>query len=47
MDFTCIHIFGHILSEDIIKSIETDNSLFGNRESDFAIEGHSVNKEID
>lgn len=47
MDFTCIHIFGHILSEDIIKAIESDNNLSGNRERDFGMEGTTVKKEID
>ena len=47
MDFTCIHIFGHILSEDIIKAIESDNNLPGNRERDFGMEGTTVKKEID
>jgi len=47
MDFTCIHIFGHLLSEDIIKAIESDNNLAGNRDRDFGIEGNTVKKEVD
>lgn len=45
MDYTSIHIYGHILSDDILRSVERDTTLSGNRESDFGIDisvAHSI-----
>lgn len=48
MDYSCIHIYGHIISEEIIKSIETDSNFPGNTEKDFAIPtGVNVRQTID
>ncbi|MDY6249529.1 MAG: restriction endonuclease [Bacteroidaceae bacterium] len=38
MDYTSIHINGHLLSDDILRSIEQDNTLQGNRIQDFGID---------
>lgn len=38
MDYTSIHIYGHLLSDDILHSIERDQNLMGNREQDFSID---------
>ena len=38
MDYTSIHIYGHLLSDDILRSIEQDNTLVGNREQDYCID---------
>lgn len=38
MDYTSIHIYGHLLSDDILHEIETDSSMQGNRESDFNLD---------
>lgn len=38
MDYTSIHIYGHLLSDDILRSIEQDNTLVGNREQDYSID---------
>lgn len=38
MDYTSIHIYGHLLSDDILRSIEQDSNLIGNRELDFGID---------
>ena len=38
MDYTSIHIYGHILSDDILHNIERDNTYEGNREQDFAMD---------
>lgn len=38
MDYTSIHVYGHLLSDDILHSIETDRSLEGNREADFKLD---------
>ena len=38
MDYTSIHIYGHLLSDDILHNIERDNTFEGNREQDFAID---------
>lgn len=46
MDYTSIHIYGHLLSDDILNSIERDNNLIGNREQDFGIDSH-VSQAID
>ena len=38
MDYTSIHIYGHLLSDEILRSIEQDNTLLGNREQDYSID---------
>ncbi len=38
MDYTSIHIYGHLLSDEILRSIEQDTSLLGNRDQDFSID---------
>lgn len=38
MDYTSIHIYGHLFSDDILRSIEQDNTLVGNREQDYCID---------
>ena len=38
MDYTSIHIYGHLLSDDILHEIETDASMQGNREQDFNLD---------
>lgn len=38
MDYTSIHIYGHLLSDDILHEIETDLSMLGNREQDFNLD---------
>lgn len=38
MDYTSIHIYGHLLSDDILHEIETDSSMQGNREQDFNLD---------
>lgn len=38
MEYTSIHIYGHFLSDDILHSIERDNTLIGNREQDFGLD---------
>lgn len=35
MDYTSIHIYGHILSDDVLHQIENDTAMQGNREQDF------------
>ena len=35
MDYTSIHIYGHILSDDVLHQIENDTTMQGNREQDF------------
>lgn len=46
MELTSIHIYGHLLSDDIIHSVERDFNLLGNREIDFRIDV-SVSQSID
>lgn len=46
MDFTSIHIYGHLLSDDILHNIERDNTLSGNRDQDFRMD-ISVSSAID
>lgn len=46
MDYTSIHVYGHLLSDDILHQIETDKNLAGNRDSDFALDS-SVQETID
>lgn len=38
MDYTSIHIYGHLLSDDILHEIETDSTMVGNRELDFNLD---------
>lgn len=46
MDYTSIHIYGHLLSDDILHHIERENTLIGNRDQDFGID-ISVSSAID
>lgn len=46
MDYTSIHIYGHLLSDDILHNIERENTLNGNRDQDFGID-ISVSSAID
>ena len=46
MDYTSIHIYGHLLSDDILHNIERDNTLIGNRDQDFVMD-ISVSSAID
>ena len=46
MDYTSIHIYGHLLSDDILHNIEHDNTLIGNRDQDFGMD-ISVSSAID
>lgn len=46
MDYTSIHIYGHLLSDDILHNIERDNTLIGNRDQDFGLD-ISVSSAID
>lgn len=46
MDYTSIHVYGHLLSDDILNSIERDNTLAGNREQDYGIDSR-VSQAID
>lgn len=46
MDYTSIHIYGHLLSDDLLRAIEQDNALQGNREQDFGLD-ISVSSAID
>lgn len=46
MDYTSIHIYGHLLSDDILHNIERDNTLIGNRDQNFGMD-ISVSSAID
>lgn len=46
MDYTSIHIYGHLLSDDILHNIERDNTFIGNRDQDFGMDT-SVSSAID
>lgn len=46
MDYTSIHVYGHLLSDDIMRQIETDKALVGNRENDFRLDS-SLQEAID
>ena len=46
MDYTSIHIYGHLLSDDILRNIEQDTNLQGNRDQDFGVDG-STSMNID
>lgn len=43
MDYTSIHIYGHFLSDDVLKAIEQDYTLIGNREQDFGLDSQVQN----
>ncbi len=38
MDYISIHVYGHMLSDDILRNIEQDTTMQGNREIDFGID---------
>ena len=46
MDYTSIHVYGHLLSDDILNAVERDTNLAGNREQDFGIDSR-VSQAID
>lgn len=46
MDYTSIHIYGHLLSDDVLHGIEQDTNQIGNRDQDFGID-INVNQAID
>lgn len=46
MDYTSIHIYDHLLSDDTLHNIERDNMLIGNRDQDFGMD-ISVSSAID
>lgn len=46
MDYTSIHVYGHLLSDDILNSVERDSTLIGNREQDFGVDSR-VSQAID
>ena len=46
MDYTSIHVYGHLLSDDILNAVEKDTTLVGNREQDFGIDSR-VSQAID
>ena len=46
MDYTSIHVYGHLLSDDILHSIERDTTFVGNREQDYSIDA-AVEQNID
>ena len=46
MEYTSIHVYGHLLSDDILSSVERDDTLVGNREQDFCLDSR-VSQAID
>ena len=46
MDYTSIHIYGHLLSDEILHQIETDRNIVGNRDADFQLDS-SLQEAID
>ncbi len=38
MDYTSIHVYGHLLSDDILRNIEQDENMVGNRQQDFGLD---------
>ena len=38
MDYTSIHVYGHLLSDDILRNIEQDETMVGNRQQDFGLD---------
>lgn len=47
MDYTSIHVYGHLLSDDILHTIETDRNMVGNRDIDFVDLDTGVQEAID
>lgn len=47
MDYTSIHVYGHLLSDDILNTIETDRNMVGNRDIDFTDLDTGVQEAID
>ncbi len=47
MDYTSIHVYGHLLSDDILHIIETDRNMVGNRDIDFVDLDTGVQEAID
>ena len=47
MDYTSIHVYGHMLSDDILHTIDTDRTIAGNRDIDFADLDTTVQEAID
>lgn len=47
MDYTSIHVYGHMLSDDILHTIETDRNMAGNRDIDFTDLDTTVQEAID
>lgn len=47
MDYTSIHVYGHLLSDDILHTIETDRNMVGNRDIDFVDLDSGVQEAID
>lgn len=46
MDYTSIHIYGHLLTDEVLRQVEQDNMLQGNRDIDYALDT-SVSDAID
>lgn len=46
MEYTSIHIYGHLLSDDILHSVERDGNFVGNTQQDYGIDA-SVDQSID
>ena len=46
MDYTSIHIYGHLLSDDILHSVEQDGNFVGNTQQDYGIDA-AVDQIID
>ena len=46
MDYTSIHIYGHLLTDEVLRQVEQDNMLQGNRDVDFVLDA-SVSDAID
>ena len=46
MEYTSIHVYGHLLSDDILNAIERDSTLVGNREQDYGVDSR-VTQAID
>lgn len=38
MEYTSIHVYGHLLSDELLRQIETDKGATGNREMDFRLD---------
>ncbi|MDY2831427.1 MAG: restriction endonuclease [Sodaliphilus pleomorphus] len=46
MEYTSIHIYGHLLSDDILHSVEQDGNFVGNTQQDYGIDA-AVDQSID